>query len=112
MAKTCFCCGKKVKFLDLDLQNGKICDDCYQNALKWDGRLSYFNISKYSGEEICAMIRQDEETLSNPENFAPHESKADKMVAAGNKAYAFVFKWAMIIFAALLIIVLICGSLE
>lgn len=112
MGKTCFCCGKEVKFLDLDLQNGKICDDCFQKALKWDRRLTYFNINKYSGEEICAMIRQDEEALSHPENFAPHESKADKMAAAGNRATAFVFKWAMIIFAALLIIILICSALD
>ena len=107
MGKTCFCCGKEVKFLDADLQNGKLCDDCFQKALKWDGRLSYFNINKYSGEEICAMIRQDEEALSNPENFAPHISKADKMAEAGHNAHAFLFKWAMIIFAALLIIIFI-----
>lgn len=112
MGKTCFCCGKEVKFLDSDLQNGKICDDCFEKALKWDGRLSRFNIDKYSGEEICAMIRQDEEALSHPENFAPHVSKTDKMVEAGHKAHAFLFKWAMIVFVALLIILLIYGSLE
>ena len=112
MGKTCFCCGKEVKFLDLDLQNGKICDECYQKALKYDGRLSYFNISKYSGEEILAMIRQDEEALSHPENFAPHESKADKMIAAGEKATSSFYKWALIIAAVLLIIIFISSCLE
>ena len=112
MGKTCFCCGKAVKFIDLDLRNGKICDDCYNKALKWDGRLNYFNIDKYSGEEILAMINQDEEALSHPENFAPHESKADKIADTGDKIHGFIVKWAIIFTIALIIIGLVIQSLE
>ena len=112
MGKTCFCCGKDVKFLDSDLQNGKICDECFEKALKENGNLTRFNITKYSGEEICAIINQDTEALAHPENFAPHECKADKLAKTGNKATWFCIKWAFIILIAFLIIALVCESLS
>lgn len=112
MGKTCFCCGKEVKFLDSDLQNGKICDECFEKALKEDGKITRFNITKYSGEEICAIIKQDKEALAHPENFAPHESKAEKIVKMGDKATGFCIKWALIITAALIIFGLIFENLN
>ncbi len=112
MGKTCFCCGKEVKFLDSDLQNGKICDECFEKALKEDGKITRFNITKYSGEEICAIIKQDKEALAHPENFAPHESKAEKIANMGDKATGFCIKWALIITAALIILGLIFENLN
>lgn len=112
MGKTCFCCGKEVKFLDSDLQNGKICDECFEKASKEDGNISRFNIDKYSGEEICAIINQDQEALAHPENFAPHESKADKLAKKGEAATFFLMKWAAIVTVSLIILVLICQKLN
>lgn len=111
MRKTCFCCGKEVKFLDSDLQNGKICDDCFEKAVKEDGTLTRFNIDKYSGEEICAIINQDKEALAHPENFSPLESKTEKISQMGEAVSWFMIKWALIVFIALVIIILIFDKL-
>ena len=109
MGKTCFYCGKKVKFLDFDLQNGKLCDECFKKASKEDGNITPFNISKYSGEEICAIINHDEEALAHPENFAPHESKAEKLAKKGEKVSLATEKVISLI-AILLAILLITNS--
>ena len=52
MAKYCFCCGKKVKWIDFDLVNGKLCDECYDAAKAKDKEITIFNITGYRGEYI------------------------------------------------------------
>ncbi len=107
MAKTCFCCGKKAGFIDSDLQNGKICDDCFDKALKENGNLTRFNISKYSGEEITAIINQDKEALAHPENFAPHISKAEKSAKQAEAVQAKMVEWALLAVGVIVAIIVI-----
>lgn len=56
MGKVCYCCGKPVKFMDMDLENGKICDECYEAVKKLDKQITCFNIFKYNGVYIKQLL--------------------------------------------------------
>lgn len=112
MGKKCFYCGKPVGFLDADLQNGKLCDDCYWKAVKENGYITRMDISKYSGEEIRALINRDEEALSDSRNFAPHVSNTERAEEKIEHVMGRIEDWAWIITAALLIFAFICYKLN
>ncbi|MDO4562881.1 MAG: hypothetical protein Q4C12_03505 [Clostridia bacterium] len=64
MGKVCYCCGKPVKFMDMDLQNGKICDECYETATKLDRKITCLNIFKYNGAYIKRLL--DSQNIDKP----------------------------------------------
>lgn len=88
MEKTCFCCGKEVKFMDYDLKDGSICRECFELVSLYNSKITYRNINLYTCEEISEILNsikntdttEDEaEVISN--NVETTETSAKKYSA-------------------------------
>ena len=78
MAKYCYCCGKKVKWLDSDLTNGKICDDCFEIAKSKDKNITRFNISNYHGEYIKTLVNNGHTYYGEKMGQSKYQKAAEK----------------------------------
>lgn len=108
MYRICYCCGRKVKWLDSDLSDGRICDECFEIAKSKDKKITRFNISNYRGEYIKTLVNSEHTYYGEKMG----QSKYQKVTETRGKVSAVVLKVLIGAFILLIIIGLYNESYE